>query len=96
MGDDAWCVGEHSLAMQCVEIGACYDGLDIVNIAAFELLMRKAQLTEYPPSLWSGRCQWRQEDGMGKCRMGLFDESSIFLRSRREDGTEMVAPELLS
>lgn len=40
----AWGVAEHSLAMQAIDIGACYDGIDAFSLGCIELLMRKAQM----------------------------------------------------
>lgn len=44
--DDMWGVAEHSLAMQSLDIAACYDGLDVVNFGCIQLLLRKAQMIE--------------------------------------------------
>lgn len=47
LSDDMWGVAEHSLIMQALDLGACFDALDIANLACFELLARKAQMVEY-------------------------------------------------
>ena len=100
--DDMWGVQEHGLAMSFLEIAAGYDGLDVVNLASVELLMRKAQLVEFtysergpaPPPRGDGA---KESKGKGKsgASPGLYDEGSIFLGAHKEFGDTMVAPELL-
>ena len=98
--DDMWGVVEHSLAMQALEIAGCYDGLDVTNIAAVELLLRKAQLVEFSYSE-RGPAPPRKDDekkgkGKGKdSRVGMYDESAIFLGAHKEHGEIMVCPLLL-
>ena len=42
-----WGVTDHSTAMHCVALGGCMDQVDILNLACFEYLLRRAQLVEY-------------------------------------------------
>jgi hypothetical protein len=42
-----WGVSTHSLVLSAVELARTYDGIDIVNCASFELLLRQAQLLEF-------------------------------------------------
>ena len=44
---DMWGVTEHSDILVALEHAGCYDGLDVVNLGSFELLLRRAQLIEY-------------------------------------------------
>lgn len=97
--DDMWGVVEHSLAMQSLEIAGCYDGLDVVNLASVELLLRKAQLVEFSysergpaPPMPDGE----KKKGKGKdSRIGMYDETAIFLGSHKEFGEIMVCPDVL-
>jgi hypothetical protein len=101
MQDNLWGVAEHSLTMQVMEIAGCYDGLDVVNIACLELMIRKAQLGEFsyseqgpaPPPKSEG--EKKKGHGKGSERVGMYDESSIFLGSHKEFGDVMVCPDLL-
>ena len=99
--DDMWGVTDHGLAMQAIELAGCYDGLDVVNLSCLELLIRKAQLVEFPywergPALPPKEGDKKDRgNGEGGGRVGMYDEGHIFLGSNKEFGEVMVAPELL-
>ena len=102
-----WGVAEHFLIMQAIELALTYDALDIVNLGAFELMVRKAQLIEYSYSEMGGggkagdggdgdsKPKKDKGKGRGGLRAGLYDESQIFMGSHKEFGDIMVAPDLL-
>ena len=96
-----WGVTDHGLAMQAIELAGCYDGLDVVNLSCLELLIRKAQLVEFPywergPALPPKEGDKKDRgNGEGGGRVGMYDEGHIFLGNNKEFGEVMVAPELL-
>lgn len=92
--------------MAFLELAGGYDGLDVVNLACVELLLRQAQLVEFsysergpappPPAKDSDGKEKPKGSGKGKNdKVGIYDESFIFLGSHKEYGTVMVAPDLL-
>ena len=91
--------------MHALELAGCYDGLDVVNLAVMELILRQAQLVEFtysdkgpaPPGAGgAGGNEGKKNKGQGKGeRAGLYEEGQIFLGAHREFGDTMVAPELL-
>eukprot|EP00972_Heterocapsa_arctica_P099083 14622066-Heterocapsa_arctica.AAC.1 len=42
-----WGVSEHESILEFLENAACYDYLDVLNLAGFEHACRRAQLIEY-------------------------------------------------
>eukprot|EP00972_Heterocapsa_arctica_P090178 13304300-Heterocapsa_arctica.AAC.1 len=44
---DMWGVSEHESILKFLENAACYDYLDVLNLAGFEHACRRAQLIEY-------------------------------------------------
>jgi hypothetical protein len=104
-----WGVGEHLMIMQAVDLALTYDALDVVNLGAFELMIRKAQLIEYSYSEWGGGGmssdgagadgkEKKDKKGKGRgglMRVGLYDEPQIFMGGHKEFGDIMVAPDLL-
>ena len=88
-----WGFAEHELVMRSLEHAGSYDGLDVCNLAAFEDLVRQAQLIEYMYS--QDENKKKDGKGQGKGKIGVSDEASIFAGTHREHGDSMVAPELL-
>eukprot|EP00959_Pyramimonas_sp_CCMP1952_P428249 8969574-Pyramimonas_sp.AAC.1 len=74
--------------MKAIDLALTYDGLDIGNPGAFELMLRKAQLIEYSYSEMGGggkaEVDGSDADKKGKgrgglMRAGLHDEPQIFM-----------------
>ena len=103
---DMWGVQEHETIMQAVELMVGYDGLGVTNIAAAELLLRKAQLIEYsysdagPAGVGSGAPSGeggnkKKGGAKGGSRAGVYDESQIFMGAHKEFGDILLDPQLL-
>ena len=102
---DMWGVSEHECILKAVEHAACYDYVDILNMAGFEHALRRAQLIEYTYSergpAGGGREAGniakdnQKRTGKGADKVGLYDESAVFMGLHREFGDVMVSPELL-
>ncbi|CAK0861612.1 unnamed protein product, partial [Prorocentrum cordatum] len=78
-------VGVHELAMRFLEISACFDQLNITELACVELLMRKVQLAE-----------WRHRERLTS-RAGsddLLEDEFLYLGTGETRGLIMVAPGL--
>ena len=88
-----WGVELHELAMRMLARAGEFDGLEVCNLACIEDLLRQVQLIEYAYLQESD--SGSKGDGKGKGRPGLFEESSIFAGTHRENGEAMIAPDLL-
>ena len=97
--DDMWGVAEHSLAMLVLRLAGCYDALDVVNVSAVELLMRKAQLIESsyssqgpaPPPGGDGDKDKKKGGGKGH-RVGMYEECHLPRGPQGVPGVHGVAP----
>ena len=97
---DSWGVVEHETALRSLEHAGCYDNVDVSNVAALEVVVRRVQLIEYA---YAERRGVPKGKGKGKAneydstadRAGLIEESAVFSGIHRENGEMMVAPELL-
>ncbi|CAK0825888.1 unnamed protein product, partial [Prorocentrum cordatum] len=94
---DQWGVEQHGTALRALEELICFDGTDASNLAGVEVIMRKAQLTEYV--YWMDSLG-NAEKGKGASKpsvsfSGLMDESAIFSGLNKDTGAAMVCPALL-
>eukprot|EP00974_Lingulodinium_polyedra_P021414 2068948-Lingulodinium_polyedra.AAC.1 len=70
--------------MRVVELAVVYDQLNITELASFELLMRRAQMTEYR------YC----EKLLGSVENALAEDEHLYLGASETRGMLMLAPEL--
>lgn len=89
---DDWGVAEHETGLLAIELAGGYDGMDITNVAALEVMMRRAQLVEYA---YSDRRNDKGKKGGGKDSKNDKSEAAVFSGIHRKTGEMMVAPELL-
>ena len=92
-----WGVEMHESGLRSLEFGACYDGLDVPNLAGIEVLMRQVQLVEYVYTMDGGGKKdkdGKKGKGRGKSA-GLYEETDVFGGFHRQAGTSMICPELL-
>lgn len=76
---------EHELIMRVMELGVCYDQLQIAELASFEVLARRAQMLELRD----------KELITGSAFGGSVDEYlHLYLGTGRTRGLMMVSPEL--
>ena len=81
--DDAL-VSEHSLLCKVLLWASSYDQLNVANLAAFELLVRRIQMIEYKKR---GSMKDSTVDGLGQ-------EDKIFLGTELAKGTICFSPKL--
>jgi hypothetical protein len=100
--NDHFGIDAHSTAMRVLEELIVYDGVNVANLAGVEILMRKAQLTEYVYHMDSlglsekaGKGAAKGNPSAGVSFTGLLDEAAIFTGLTKDTGTVMVAPSLL-
>ena len=92
---DDWGVAIHELGLRVADSFGSYDGGDLPNFAAIELLFRQAQLVEYA---YAQDSDVKGDKGQGKGRFvkcGMLDEAAAFSGQHRDSGDIMVCPSLL-
>ena len=87
----------HELIMRTLEQAGQYDGIDVANSAAFESLLRQAELIEYTYHMEQKGGSSGKGKGKAKAgeRAGVLEEAAIFAGSHRDSGELMCAPDLL-
>ena len=93
LGAQDWGVQEHENLMHILKYAASYDQLDLVNLAAVELLLRRVQTIEYV-YLDKVRDQ-AQAGGKGGGPRLTLEEQSAFAGVTRSDSC-MICPKLLT
>ncbi|CAK0895865.1 unnamed protein product, partial [Prorocentrum cordatum] len=96
----AWGVEIYGAALRVLEEAACFDGVNICDLAGIESLMRKTELTEYVYWMDSmGATEKAEEDKEPSAStvtfVGLMDEAAIFSGLNKDTGSAMVCPALL-
>ena len=91
---DMWGVAEHEASLRALEHACCWDQLEVCNLAAFEVMMRRVQLIEYYYYEAARRDEASRQQG-GKRHGATLEESAIFSGQNRDYGECMVAPSLI-
>ena len=89
-----WGVGGHNTVLRLLEEAGNYDGLDMPNIAALEVVVRHAQLIEYVYAQDQKQIGKKGKGG-GTESAGIVGEASVFAGTHRETGEVMICPTLL-
>ena len=90
-----WGVTEHGTLPKELEQAGCFDGLDLCNIAAVEVGLRRASLIEYAYVQEPKNDKDHKGKGKGgRWQPGLVEEAAVFAGSHREWGDAMIAPDL--
>ena len=85
-------VSEHEAAMRCLQSALEFDQLDAPNLQCLEHVVRRAQLVEH-----YHKERLRGEAASSTARGSLDpEEEQVFLGTHAEEGSLMVAPELVS
>lgn len=111
LGPEDWGVQLHETVLKQLETLGTYDGLDLVNLAGVEMMLRQAQLVEYAyaqdsalgysevQAVTSGKEKGKKGAGRekddGGGRFTLVHEAAVFAGNHQDSGNFMICPDLL-
>jgi len=108
LSKESWGISEYESSMRALHYLAGWDAVNVCNSAGVEVLMRKAQLTEYVYLMdreseagenkadGDGKKKQGKNRGKGMLQFSFVDESAAFTGTAKEFGDIMVAPSLLT